>query len=658
MPLYRFETYGELQPWLGREWLLTNGTGSFASSTVVGCNTRRYHGLLIAATQPPVGRVLALSRIAESVAIDNHVSPVELSINQFNQHIIPRGDRYLRRFELDTTALFEYDADGVKITKEVLLAWGKPVVGIRYTIDPGANKQAELRLMPFVALRDFHSTMRKGEVQFDLTPTERRVEIGRREMKLHIEASAGAFYSRPDWWYEHTYPIETERGLDDHEDLFTPGVFSVVATSPTSFVLWAGTCHTPAGGAPANSGATACQNLSALNFDEEKKKLAERDWANDAPTPTQKKLFRAASQFVAKRNRPDGSQGATILAGFPWFSDWGRDSMISLPGLLLATRRFKEAGQVLSVFASHVSEGMIPNYFDDYSNEPHYNTVDASLWFIHAAFEYLRITKDQDLFSNLLMPACEEIIDGYRAGTRFNIKMDESDALIWAGDEQSQLTWMDAKQGDTVFTPRHGKPVEINALWYNALCLLGDGALAAKVKESFVKAFWISPYRGLADVVRGANDRDEAVRINQIFAVSLPHSPLNEDQQRAVVEVVRRELLTPLGPRTLARGHPKYRPRLEGNQFSRDGAYHNGTVWPWLVGGFLDGYLRVNHHSDAAKDQAREWLKSLLYHMENEACIGSITECADGDPPHKAVAACAQAWSVAEVLRLAQKLEM
>jgi predicted glycogen debranching enzyme len=477
-------------------------------------------------------------------------------------------------------------------------------------------------------------------------------------MKLHIEADAGAFYSRPDWWYEHTYPIETERGLDDHEDLFSPGVFSITATGPMSFVLWAGTCHTPAGGAPINSGATACQGLSTLSFEEEKKRLAEQDWANDAPTVTQKKLFRAASQFVAKRNRPDGSQGATILAGFPWFSDWGRDSMISLPGLLLATRRFKEAGQVLSVFASHVSEGMIPNYFDDYSNEPHYNTVDASLWFIHAAFEYLRITKDQDLFSNLLMPACEEIIDGYRKGTRFHIRMDESDGLIWAGDEQSQLTWMDAKHGENVFTPRHGKPVEINALWYNALCLLGDGALAAKVKENFVKSFWISPYRGLADVVRGDGERDDSIRINQIFAVSLPHSPLGEDQQRAVVEVVRRELLTPLGPRTLARGHGKYRPQLAGGPFSRDSAYHNGTVWPWLIGGFLDAYLRVNANSDAAREQAREWLKPLLYHMENEACIGSISECADGDAPHHAVAACAQAWSVAEVLRLAQKLEM
>jgi predicted glycogen debranching enzyme len=655
MPSYRFETYGELQPWLSREWLLTNGTGSFASSTLIGCNTRRYHGLLVAATMPPVGRILALSRLAESVAIDDHVSPIELSVNHFTQHLIPRGDRYLRRFEMNETAKFEYDADGVRITKEVLLCWGKPIVGVRYTIDPGTHGRAELRVNPFVALRDFHATMRKGDVQFLLTSRERGVEVGREAMILNIHADAGTFVERPDWWYGHTYPIETERGLDAYEDLFTPGAFNITAAggqSPTTFTIWAGMCHASH---VAGEG-LACHNLDTLDFETERKTLIDKRWSNDAPSDTQKFLFRAASQFVAKRNRPDGSRGATILAGFPWFSDWGRDTMISLPGLLLSTRRFKEAGQVLSVFAGHVSQGMIPNYFNDYSNEPSYNTVDASLWFIHAAFEYLRVTKDQDLFTSLLMPACEEIVDGYREGTRYGIHMDEADGLIWAGDPQ--LTWMDARHGDEAFTPRHGKPVEINALWYNALCLLGDGALAAKVKENFVKAFWVSPYRGLADVVTGALERDTKMRPNQIFAVSLPHSPLSLDQQRSVVEAVRRELLTPLGLRTLETGDPGYIGHLTGSPFERDRAYHNGTIWPWLIGHFLDAYLRVNNRSAEARDQARTWLKPLLQHMETEGCIGSITECADGDPPHKSVAAPAQAWSVAEVLRLAQELEM
>lgn len=655
MPAYRFETYGELQPWLDREWLLTNGTGSFASSTIVGANTRRYHGLLVAATAPPVGRVLALSRIAESVALDDHVSPVELSINHFNQFIIPRGDRYLRQFELEQTAKFTYDADGATVTKEVLLVWGKPIVGIRYKIDPGQHGRAELRLMPFVALRDFHSTLRKGDVQFDLNAGERSVEVGRQALRMNLVASAGTFSQRPDWWYDHTFPLETERGLDDREDLFTPGVFTVVAErgAPQTLTIWAGVCHestVPGEGA-------ACENLAQMSFDDELARVAARDWANDAPTHSQQRLFRAASQFVVKRNRPDGSQGVTILAGYPWFADWGRDSMISLPGLLLATRRYKEAGQVLGVFAAHVSEGMIPNYFHDYSNEPTYNTVDASLWFIHAAFEYLRQTRDQDLFQSLLMPACEEIVEGYQRGTRYNIKMDPADGLISAGDKTTQLTWMDAKMGDEVFTPRHGKAVEINALWYNALCLLGDGQLAARVKESFVQAFWISPFRGLADVAR-EDGRDLSVRPNQIFAASLPNSPLNLEQQRAVVEVVRRELLTPLGLRTLATGEPKYIGRLIGGVYDRDRAYHNGTIWPWLIGPFLDAHLRVNGRSAQSVEQARDWLKPLLGHLKGEACIGSISECADGDPPHRPVACPAQAWSVAEVLRLAQELEM
>lgn len=654
MPAYRFETYGELQPWLGREWLLTNGTGTFASSTLVGCNTRRYHGLLVAATEPPVGRVLALSRVAESVALDDHVSPIELSINHFNQFLIPRGDRYLRQFELEHTAKFTFDADGATVTKEVLLVWGKPIVGVRYRIDPGPHKRAELRLMPFVALRDFHGTLKKGDVQFDLRAGDRSVAVGRQALRLNLVADVGTFAQRPDWWYDHTFPIETERGLDDREDLFSPGVFSVVADGgPASITLWAGVCH--ASSVPGEG--AACENLSALDFDAELARIAAQDWANGAPTHNQQRLFRAAGQFVAKRNRPDGSQGATILAGYPWFADWGRDSMISLPGLLLATHRFKEAGQVLGVFAAHVSEGMIPNYFHDYSNEPTYNTVDASLWFIHSAFAYLKATKDQDLFQSLLMPACEEIIEGYQRGTRFNIKMDPADGLIGAGDPSSQLTWMDAKMGDEVFTPRHGKAVEINALWYNALCLVGDGALAARVKESFERTFWISPFRGLADVVN-ERGRDEAVRPNQIFAVSLPHSPLNADQQRSVVEVVRRELLTPLGLRTLETGHAKYAGKLSGGPYQRDRAYHNGTIWPWLIGPFLDAYLRVNGRSQASKDQARDWLKPLIGHLKGDACIGSISECADADPPHRPAGACAQAWSVAEVLRLAQELEM
>ncbi len=640
---YSFETYGELEPWIGREWLLTNGTGGFASGTIAGCNTRRYHGLLVAATVPPVGRVMALSRVADSISIADQATAIELSVNYFDKLVIPRGDRYLRRFSFDDIPRWEYEFDGVKVVKEVLLAWGKSVVGIRYSVDPGPHKTVALRVQPFVALRDFHATIKRSpERVYQLSQSGSNISVALDKLRLNMRADqGGSFESRPDWWYGHTYPTETERGQDDHEDLFTPGHYKWTVIAPQTLTLWAGLSDSP---------------LEVMEFETERKRHSQGMAVPTMPTPKQQRLARAASDFLAKR-KVHNSPGTTIMAGFHWFSDWGRDSMIALPGLLLSTRRFQQAGQVLSVFAGHVSQGMVPNYFDDYTNEPKYNTADASLWFIQAAHDYLRISRDRDTFESILEPACREIVEGYRVGTRYNIKMDEADGLITAGDPTTQLTWMDAKQGDTVFTPRHGKAVEINALWYNALMLLGETDLAAKVKISFTRAFWLSAFKGLADVVLTDGSRDASCRPNQIFAVSLLHSPLSEDQQRAVVEVVRRELLTPVGLRTLAPYEPGYRGKYSGIQFDRDQAYHNGTIWPWLIGPFLDAYLRVNNKSAASRDQARAWLTPLVKHLE-DACIGSISECMEADPPHRPVAACAQAWSVAEVLRLAVELEL
>jgi predicted glycogen debranching enzyme len=345
-----------------------------------------------------------------------------------------------------------------------------------------------------------------------------------------------------------------------------------------------------------------------------------------------------------------------VIAGYPWFSDWGRDTMISLPGLFLATGRFEQARQVLSVFAQYVSEGMIPNRFDDYNSEPSYNTVDASLWFIHACFEYQRATGEQDFFRRVLRPACQQIIDGYTRGTRYNIKVDPEDDLVFQGNPSTQLTWMDAKQDNICFSPRQGKPVEVNALWYHALCLMGQSDRADRVAVNFRKAFWLSPFRGLADVVDGSR-RDNSLRPNQIFAVSLPNSPLTHEQQWAVVETVRRELLTPFGLRTLERNDPRYRGVYRGPARQRDEAYHNGTVWPWLLGAFLEAYVKVHYRTEPAMDQARRWLSPLLDDMRH-ACIGQISEIYEGNEPHRPVGCCAQAWSVAEALRMAVELGM
>ncbi len=645
MATYTIETRGQLQPHVQQEWLLTNGLGAFASSSVVTCNTRRYHGLLCAATLPPVGRIIALNRVAEMLLVDGQL--YELAVNQFDQHFHPRGDQFLRSFQLDATAKWVYDVAGLRVTKEVQLVWMRNLTAIRYTIEPPPGaKSVQLRLQPFVSLRDFHSLLH-DQPAFDVRPGDKQVDVSRDGKTLQLCTDAGTFEHKEEWWFNHTYAIETDRGQDDTEHLFAPGQFVLDVSKKTVLTLWAGM--------EAVGGDVTWDAMLKLRPDP----AGPARQAKLITTPTRPvdKLLRAAADFIVARTSPDGTPGTTILAGYPWFADWGRDTMISLPGLLLATGRFAAAKQVLSLFSQYVSQGMIPNRFDDYTNEPEYNTVDASLWFVHAAFEYLKATNDQQTFDATLRPACQKILDGYKQGTRYKIAMDPADGLITQGDEQTQLTWMDAKCGDTAFTPRQGKPVEINALWYHALMLMGDTALAAKVADSFRTQFWISPYRGLADTINNGR-QDQSLRPNQIFAVSLEHSPLTPDQQQAVVEVVRRELLTPVGLRSLARSDPKYHAAYRGDQWHRDSAYHNGTVWSWLIGPFLDAYLRVNQNSDAATNQARHWLTPLIDGMDREACIGQISEIYEPELPYRPVGCCAQAWSIAEALRLAVRLGM
>jgi predicted glycogen debranching enzyme len=641
MPLYSIGTYGELQPHLSEEWLITNGLGGYAAGTVVGCNTRRYHGLLCAATLPPVGRVMLLNRIGEILCIDgNRDALQELSINQFSDRFHPRGDKWLRCFELDEgIARWEYVVQGIRIIKEVMLPWKDNAAGIRYSIDPGGHN-VELSLLPFVRLLDFHQ-LRRGKANLEVSPLGQSVGVKDGNNQVAIVCERGRFDFSPDWWFGHVYAIETERGLDDTEDLYTPGRFVLDVDQKDWITLWVTDGSHP-----------------KFDWNDELRKRANMKkalpWGDSSPIL--QRVAHAADDFVVHRKAPDGSDGTTVIAGYPWFADWGRDTMISLPGLLLVTGRFEQARQVLCLFAQYVSQGMIPNRFDDYTNEPSYNTVDASLWFIHACFEYARLSGDRDTLDKTLRPACRAIIEGYTKGTRFGIQVDFADGLVNQGNPGTQLTWMDAKCDGIAFTPRQGKAVEINALWHNALRLMGDNVQAKRVGENFRKAFWISPFRGLADVVDGSR-RDASIRPNQIFAVSLPYSPLTEEEQMAVVETVRRELLTPVGLRTLAKSDPKYRGVYRGPQRQRDQAYHNGTVWPWLIGAFLEAYLKVHKRSPQAQDQAKQWLTPLLESMDH-GCIGQIAEIFDGDEPHRPVGCFAQAWSVAEVLRLAAELKM
>ncbi len=640
MSVYSVETHGELRPFLEEEWLVTNGLGGFASGTLVGCNTRRYHGLLCAAMLPPVGRIMLLNRIGEILTFQGDEERLlELSINQFFDRFHPRGDRYLRQFEEnDGFVQWTYEAEGIRVIKQLQMPWRMNAAGIRYMVM--SERPVELKLLPFVRLLDFHQ-LRRGQASLQGAYEQKSVWVADGKNKVSIVSDAGEFVCEPDWWFSHIYSVETERGQDDAEDLYTPGHFSLKVTGAATITLWA-----------------SAGDEKAFNWDAEleRRRAAAPKLPWKAPSQALSRLARASEDFVAYRRSPDDKDGSTIIAGYPWFADWGRDTMISLPGLLLVTERFAEARQVLSVFAQYVSLGMIPNRFDDYTNEPSYNTVDASLWFIHACFEYARRSGDKKTMDELLLPACKAILAGYTRGTRFHIGVDPADGLVTQGDAGTQLTWMDAKCDGVVFTPRQGKAVEINALWYHALKLLGEEAEAKRVAESFRKAFWLSPFRGLADVVDGPR-KDASIRPNQIFAVSLPNSPLNRDEQAAVVETVRRELLTPVGLRTLAKTDPRYHGQYRGSQRKRDEAYHNGTVWPWLLGAFLDAYLKVHEWSPAAVEQAKKWLSSLLATMDR-GCIGQISEIFEGNEPHRACGAFAQAWSVAEALRLAVELGM
>ncbi|TFG45340.1 MAG: hypothetical protein E4H40_08400 [Candidatus Brocadiia bacterium] len=446
-----------------------------------------------------------------------------------------------------------------------------------------------------------------------------------------------------------------ERGQDFIEDLWSPGLFKSQIDSPGQIILWAdfsSRCN------PENL-IKADIEILRQEFAEHQTRICAKARNKDIKLRT---LYQASDAFITKKNTPDGVK-TTILAGYPWFADWGRDAFISLPGLLLCTSRFEQAKNVLTTFAQTADDGMIPNRFDDYTNTACFNSVDASLWFINSAFEYLKYTEDFQTFEQQLLPTIRWIIDSYYQGTHFDIHADE-DSLITAGSPDTQLTWMDAKFNGIVFTPRYGKAVEINAMWYNSHCLLAEfyaerdteaaehyHRLADKVENSFQQRFWNEQTGYLNDCVLPDGSADSSCRPNQIFAVSLPFSAINDDQQKKVVETVERELLTPFGLRTLSPRDSRYKGIYTGPQSRRDEAYHQGTVWPFLIGGFIAAYLKVNDHSCQARQKCEEFIAPLLRHLTEQDCIGQISEIFDGDPPHHPRGCFAQAWSVAELIR-------
>ena len=637
---------GNLDASLRREWLETNGIGGFASSTINGINTRRYHGVLVAATKPPVGRVVLLSKLEETLRIGQQ--SFELSANRYPGVVHPQGFRYLKEFRLDPFPVFTFEIEGVVIEKTVFMRHGENTTVIEYVVKAsGRRTDLSLELRPLIAFRDYHSlTHENGAIdgRIDLQPGVVKVTPYQGLPTLHLAHSADEVEQAGYWYKNFEYDAERERGLDFSEDLFAPCVLRCNAGEGRKATLIASTNAVDAG--------------AAASYREAELRRRRKTVSNlPVDDPLVKSLVAATDQYIVSR----GEQ-KTVIAGYHWFSDWGRDTMIALPGLTLPTGRFEVARSILRTFAQHVDRGMLPNRFPDAGETPEYNTVDATLWFFEAIRAYLEYTSDFDFVRDDLYPVLTDIINWHVRGTRFGIKLDPS-GLLACGEPGVQLTWMDAKVGDWVVTPRRGKPVEIQALWYNALCIMeglgqrfsDDAArkrynsMSALTKWSFNRLLWNEKGGYLYDVVNGGPP-DASIRPNQIIAVSLPHSMLTSERARQVVSVVQQHLLTPYGLRSLAPGDPQYRGRYTGDGSSRDGAYHQGTVWPWLMGPFITAYIKVNGDTPSARQQAEQWLAPLKDHLA-DAGLGHISEIFDGDAPHRPVGCIAQAWSAAEILR-------
>jgi predicted glycogen debranching enzyme len=640
-----------------REWLVTNGLGGFAAGTVADANTRRYHGLLIAALKPPLERTVMLAKLDATV---NYCGlDYSLSSNEFaDGSIDPHGYRHIERFRLDAgLPVWEYAFNDVLIEKRIIMPQGENTTLVKFRV-LRASAALHLNIRPLCTHRDYHSHTQGGwDFQTETMVDGFRIDAYQGAQPYYIRANGSAdVLPVPGWYWRFRHRIEAERGLDETEDLYSPGSFAIDLSDGDAVTV-----------AISTEPDIGIDFDSVLTAEHARRHALIADMPQPIDEPWVDQLVYAADQFIVARGLKQSADGRTVIAGYPWFGDWGRDTMIALPGLTLTTGRYEVAKSILLTFAQHIDHGMLPNRFPDSGEEPEYNTVDATLWYVNAIFEYTRRSGKLDLAKEIL-DAVIDIVEWHRRGTRYNIHVDPDDGLLWAGEEGAQLTWMDAKVGDWVVTPRIGKAVEINALWHNALkCIadlakrLGKTAVAAEfrnaaeqVSESFSR-FWNDDRDCLYDVIDGpvgiekADGRryDASLRPNQILAVSLRHCPLDAVRQRAVVDSCARNLVTSYGLRSLAKDSSAYVGHYAGGQVERDGAYHQGTVWSWLLAPFAEAHFRV--YGDA--ERARSFLRPLGGHLR-EACVGSISEIFDGDAPHRAQGCFAQAWSVSETLRV------
>jgi predicted glycogen debranching enzyme len=622
------------------EWLLSNGLGGYASSTITGLNTRRYHGLLTAALNPPGARTLLLQKVEETVNVGG--DEFRLSTNAFPGTLYPTGFRCLEEFRLDPFPVFRFRVGGAVLEKEVCLVHGENTVILQCRVLE-AGTPIRLGMDLLVNYRN-HDTLthENASLKFTAESAGRLVKItaGEKTVPFYAYADKGEFASTGYWYRDFVYEQERERGYDFQEDAYSPGRFSVELGKGDSVNL-AVSIHSP-----------RPEMLEVIVAEERRRRGA----AGESEDEFLRSLLTASQAFIVRRG-----DGASCIAGYHWFADWGRDAMISLPGLALVTSRFRDAELVLKTFAKNMEYGLIPNYYSESDGSPQYNSLDATLWFFHACRKYYQYTKDAATIK-ALYPTLKRSADSLLQGTIFEIKAD-ADLLLNIGRSEVQLTWMDAKIGDFCVTPRNGKPVEINALWHCALDtmsgfagLIGEkkdqedfNELATRVRESFQEAFWNPATQCLFDrVVSG--EGDASMRPNQIIAAALPVKVLGRGEEEAIVRAVQRELLTPYGLRTLSPSDPNYKGRYQGDQQSRDLAYHQGSAWPWLLGPFIKAYVRVSEDHAQARSEALHLLQPIRRHL-TEAGLGYISELFDGATPQQPRGCIAQAWSVAEVLR-------
>ena len=641
-----------------REWLVTNGIGGYAMGTVAGLLTRCYHGLLIAALEPPLGRTLLVSKLEETA---HHCGddPYPLFANRWADGTIdPRGFEHIDRFRLEgTTPVWTFACADALLEKRIWMQVGANTSYVRYDLTR-SSAPLRLRIKALVDYRDHHGRTRADgwPMQVSQVPYGLRVEAFDGAAPYFLFSGGAAISPQHQWYRGHFLAVEHYRGLDPLDDHLYAGCLEAALQPGDSLTVVISTDATPnLDGASAYSERQAYERGLL-----DKGRLALDVEGEDPDLQDVESLVLAADQFVVRRPVPDDPDGQSVIAGYPWFGDWGRDTMISLPGLTLATGRPEIAARILRTFGHFVDQGMLPNRFPDEGERPEYNTVDATLWYFEAIRAYRAETGDDDL-PRALYPVLEEIIAWHLRGTRYGIRQDPKDGLLYAGEPGVQLTWMDAKVGDWVVTPRIGKPVEINALWYNALRTMGDLArdlgrpgdpyddLAERAHSGFAR-FWNEAAGYCYDVIDGPDGDDPALRPNQLFAVSLPYSPLSEGQRRAVVDVCARYLYTPHGLRSLSPHHPAYVGRYGGGPRQRDGAYHQGTAWSWLIGPFVRAHLRVYRDPRLARSYVMPLIRQLADHG-----VGSISEIYDGDPPFTPRGCVAQAWSVAEILRAWQE---